>query len=157
MSAFVKWWRSACVPQGRGDPLPSLLPKWLPWLPKSLHKAKRPVSQGWHSCQRLFYGAQCLELHASKAQDGKPSNPTKAPVCASRRKCGHCRKLLVGLQAQGEHKCRWGKCPSCRQDVDLSEHQCFVQVAHKWEMLKGEMKCLKEISVPKGEPFLDKD
>ena len=45
------------------------------------YKTKRLASHVCNSCRHVFYGPSCLELHSSKAQDGKPSGPQKPSVC----------------------------------------------------------------------------
>ena len=50
-------------------------------------------------------------------------------VCMSRRKCGNCRKLLVGCKQQQEHQCGYVRCPSCHHYVEALSHRCFIQVA----------------------------
>ena len=67
------------------------------------YKTKRLASHGCNSCRRVFYGPSCLELHSSKAQDGKPSGPEKPSVCQERRKCAHCCKLQVGRKEEADH------------------------------------------------------
>ena len=107
------------------------------------YKTKRLASHVCNSCRRVFYGPSCLELHSSKAQDGKPSGPQKPSVCQARRKCAHCRKLLVGRKEQHDHCCGWGECPSCREKVDLNTHRCFIQKAKDPDEIRQEKRAVQ--------------
>ena len=107
------------------------------------HKTKRLASSCCNSCRRVFYGRSCLELHSSKAQDGKPSGPEKPSICQARRKCAHCRKLLVGRKEQGDHCCGWGEWPLCREQVDLNTHRCYIQKAKDPDEIREEKRAVQ--------------
>ena len=72
-----------------------------------------PAMQTCNSCRWTFYGTACFTNHVSKTQTGKTTDHQQLSVCTSRRKCGNCRKLLVGRKQQQEHLCGYLMCPSC--------------------------------------------
>ena len=80
-------------------------------------------------CRRFFYGEECVQHHISHSYNGKPADGTHVSVCTQRRKCQECEKLLVGLKQQKQHKCGYVECPSCKNYVEATTHQCFVQKA----------------------------
>ena len=59
-------------------------------------------------------------------------------MCNNRRKCLDCGKLLRGIREIQEHVCGRACCPSCRQDVMIHKHRCFVQVAKTPDQLRAE-------------------
>ena len=69
-------------------------------------------------CRFMFYGTACFTNHVSKTQSGKTADHQQLSVCMSRRKCGNCRKLLVGRKQQQEHRCGHVTCPSCHHYVE---------------------------------------
>ena len=90
-------------------------------------------------CQRFFHGDGCLTLHQTKAIGGATvAGSNYRSVCESWKKCRGCHKLLKSVQDQQEHRCGFGTCPSCREEVDLKEHRCFVQVPRDPEILEHE-------------------
>ena len=90
------------------------------------------------SCRRTFYGTACLTNHVSKTQSGKTADHQQLSVCTSRRKCGNCRKLLVGRKQQQEHRSGYVTCPSCHHYVEALSHWCFIQVAKTPEEERAE-------------------
>ena len=88
-----------------------------------------PAMQTCNLCRFMFYGTACFTNHVSKTQSGKTADHQQLSVCMSRRKCGNCRKLLVGRKQQQEHRCGYVTCPSCHHYVEALSHRCFIQVA----------------------------
>ena len=88
-----------------------------------------PVTQICDSCRRAFYGTVCFTNHVSKTQSGKIVDHQQLSVCKCHRKCGNCRKLLVGCKQQQEHWCGYITCPSCHHCVEALLHWCFIQLA----------------------------
>ena len=97
-----------------------------------------PAMQTSDLCRFMFYGTACFTNHVSKTQSGKTADHQQLSVCTSRRKCGNCRKLLVGRKQQQEHRCGYVTCPSCHHYVEALSHQCFIQVAKTPEEERAE-------------------
>ena len=78
------------------------------------------------SCNRLFFGDEC---HARHLQATK----SKRSLCDTKKKCLACQKVYDYLSPdksnnkKKKHKCGWGECPFCEQNVDLTSHQCYIQ------------------------------
>lgn len=73
-------------------------------------------------CKRSFYGDSCLAAHYR--QEGK----TK-PLCQRKKKCTTCSKQYT---TDKKHKCGWGPCPYCDEEVKIDSHQCYIQ-PEKWD------------------------
>ena len=97
-----------------------------------------PAMQTCDSCRRTFCGTACLTNHVSKTQSGKTVDHQQLSICTSRRKCGNCRKLLVGRKQQQEHRYGYVTCPSCHHYVEALSHRCFIQVAKTPEEERAE-------------------
>lgn len=82
-------------------------------------------------CNRLFYGVTCLAYHRHNA------NPKRNPLFCMLKKCLSCHKhynaaRLEKAQTASQHhkyrhRCGWGECPFCLQQVDQATHQCYIQ------------------------------
>lgn len=80
-------------------------------------------------CHRKFFGAQCLANHRQFQEvDGRPATKDKQSVCQTKRKCGHCSRLLQPEELKRGHTCNTFKCPSCHK-WQPQNHKCFIQVA----------------------------
>ncbi|PFX25072.1 hypothetical protein AWC38_SpisGene10311 [Stylophora pistillata] len=65
-------------------------------------------------CNRHFYDNSCMSLHRDKG------------LCASWIRCGICCKKFKPSKKE-PHRCDWSECRNCKEDVDLSTHQCYIQ------------------------------
>ncbi|CAH3114522.1 unnamed protein product [Pocillopora meandrina] len=93
-------------------------------------------NQGYHACNNnpdhcsaCLQTGLCFTNHVSKTQSGKIADHQQLSVCTCHRKCGNCRKLLVGRKQQQEHWCGYVTCPSCHHCVVALLHWCFIQLA----------------------------
>ena len=68
-------------------------------------------------CKRSFYGDSCLAAHYR--QEGK-----RKPLCQTKKKCTTCSKQYT---TDHRHKCGWGPCPYCGEEVKIDIHQCYIQ------------------------------
>ena len=73
----------------------------------------------------MFYGDVCFQNHLTKSYKGKTADSKNISVCSQRRSC---KKLLVGLKKQQEHECGNLECPSCHEYIEVTNHQCFIQI-----------------------------
>ena len=72
-------------------------------------------------CKRKFYGDSCLANHYLKQGKTKP-------LCQRLKKCTKCSKQY---DADEKHKCGWGVCPYCEENVKIDTHQCYIQPEKK--------------------------
>ena len=89
-------------------------------------------------CRQFFHGDGCLTLDHTKTIGGAAVGPNHWSVCESWRKCAGCHKLLKSVQDQQDHRCGFGTCPACMEEVDLKEHRCFFQIPCDPEELEDE-------------------
>ena len=68
-------------------------------------------------CKRSFYGDSCLANHYRKQGEAPP-------LCQRVKKCAKCSKQY---DTDTRHKCGWGPCPYCGEEVKIDTHQCFIQ------------------------------
>ena len=68
-------------------------------------------------CKRSFYGDSCLAAHYQKGDK-------KKPLCQTLKKCASCCKQYL---TEDKHKCGWGPCPYCEEEVKIDTHRCFIQ------------------------------
>lgn len=64
-------------------------------------------------CHRHFYDDRCLEFHREKK------------ICESWRRCDNCCKEYDPRNV--DHECYVGRCRSCREEMELDTHQCYIQ------------------------------
>ena len=70
-------------------------------------------------CHRHFYDERCVAYHISEG------------ICATWVGCELCCKKYT--PSDDPHECYTGRCRGCREDVDLTTHQCFIQRAEEEE------------------------
>ena len=68
-------------------------------------------------CRRFFHGDGCFTLHHTQTIGGATVGPNHRSVCESWRKCAGCHKLLKSVQDQQDHRCGFGTCPACMEEV----------------------------------------
>ena len=77
-------------------------------------------------CHQSFFGEDCYSYHLHRRSKNIPS------ICLTYRKCPDCFKTYeVEIARKGgrpkQHKCGWGECPICEQQVHVASHQCYIQ------------------------------
>ena len=78
------------------------------------------------TCNRLFYGPDCLRRHAEKGRN-------KRSVCEAWKRCVDCCKTYEvkfgkrGGRETRSHRCGWSECKHCEAYVFLQDHACFIQ------------------------------
>ena len=79
------------------------------------------------TCERKFFGEQCLRNHLSKSSTGQQVDILSAnSVCRTYRKCPQCH---INLRGKQKHECGKQECNVCGKMENLSIHKCFVQKA----------------------------
>ena len=97
-------------------------------------------------CQRAFFGEQCMGNHyVYSTLDGTRANGAKGiqSVCNTVRKCKQCNRLLRPHEIETRHVCGTAECPSCKQYLNLSQHQCYIQNPTKLEEKRKLLKSRK--------------
>ena len=78
-------------------------------------------------CHRSFFGEDCYSYHLHRRGKNILS------ICLTYRKCPDCFKTYEVENAgksrsrPKQHKCGWGECPICEQQVHVASHQCYIQ------------------------------
>ena len=79
-------------------------------------------------CHRKFFGPECYMYHHQLR-----STKIKS-ICDTYKKCPDClcsyelsSKIQPG-RPRNPHKCRWGECPTCGEQVEIATHQCYIQL-----------------------------
>ena len=89
--------------------------------------AAGPAAVLCRDCKRFFVGADCLLNHQTHTSAGRVAPVPQASVCSTLKRCLDCQVLCHGLQTIQRHKCGYGKCPSCREQVPTDTHRCYIQ------------------------------
>ena len=99
-------------------------------------EAKRPLARGKFPtptsrcplCHRTFFGAECYNYHLQRRTLHIKS------ICDTYKKCPDCchvyeldAKVTRRNHRTPDHKCGWGECSICGQQVHLASHQCYIQ------------------------------
>ena len=89
-------------------------------------------------CHRVFFGALCLSNHLLyRDNNGVPADSAfKNSVCDSHKRCLHCNKTLTKQELKSGHTCGFSDCPACKEYVNTSLHQCYLQLV-KEDKQKG--------------------
>ena len=69
-------------------------------------------------CHGLFFGRSCYQAHKSNGW------------CDTFHTCTTC---FTRYETKKEHTCWHTKCPNCKEEDDLREHQCFIQPVEEEE------------------------
>ena len=78
-------------------------------------------------CHRSFFGEDCYSYHLHRRSKNIPS------ICLTYNKCPDCFKTYEVENAgksrcrPKQHKCGWGECPICEEQVHVASHQCYIQ------------------------------
>ena len=88
--------------------------------------AAGPATVLCRDCNRFFFGAACLLNHQTHTSAGRVAPVPQASVCSTQKRCPDCQTLCQGSAAQ-RHKCGYGKCPSCKEQVPTDTHRCYIQ------------------------------
>ena len=89
--------------------------------------AAGPAAVLCRDCKRFFFSADCLLNHQTHTSAGRVAPVPQASVCSTHKRCPDCQMLCHGLQAIQRHKCWYGKCPSCKEQVPTDTHRCYIQ------------------------------
>ena len=89
--------------------------------------AAGPAAVLCRDCKRFFFGADCLLNHQTHTSAGRVAPLPQASVCSTQKRCPDCQTLCHGLQTIQRHKCGYGKCPSCQEQVPTDTHRCYIQ------------------------------
>ena len=89
--------------------------------------AAGPAAVLCQDCKRFFFNADCLLNHQTHTSAGRVAPVPQASVCSTLKRCPDCQTLCHGLQTIQRHKCGYGKCPSCQEQVPTDTHQCYIQ------------------------------
>ena len=92
-------------------------------------KTKRRAHLRCSACNRKFFGENCLQNHLTMDRRGRENS--EHPVCRAVRRCGYCQKQENTEKDIARHQCGYGRCPSCKDYVNIDEHKCFIQVSKK--------------------------
>ena len=88
----------------------------------------RPTHQ-CSDCNRRFFGDECYANH-------KIETVKERSLCQHLKKCQTCKseydaapieKKKSATHPKFRHRCGWGECPFCKEQVDQATHQCFIQ------------------------------
>ena len=88
--------------------------------------AAGPAAVLCRDCKRFFFGADCLLNHQTHTSTGRVAPVPQASVCSTHKRCPNCQVLCKGSAVQ-RHKCGYGKCPSCKEQVPTDTHRCYIQ------------------------------
>ncbi|XP_073254414.1 uncharacterized protein [Porites lutea] len=88
--------------------------------------AREPAAVLCRDCKRFFFGADCLLNHQTHTSAGRVAPVPQASVCSTHKRCPDCQTLCQGSAVQ-RHKCGYGKCPSCKEQVPTDTHRCYIQ------------------------------
>ena len=88
--------------------------------------AAGPAAVLCRDCKRFFFGADCLLNHQTHTSAGRVAPVPQASVCSTQKRCPDCQTLCQGSAVQ-RHKCGYGKCPSCQEQVPTDTHRCYIQ------------------------------
>ena len=69
-------------------------------------------------CHGLFFGSTCFGKHKTNGR------------CDAFHTCTTC---CVRFNTEKEHACWHSKCPNCKEEDDLRDHQCFIQPVEEEE------------------------
>ena len=89
--------------------------------------AAGPAAVLCRDCKRVFFSADCLLNHQTHTSAGRVAPVPQASVCSTHKRCPDCQVLCHGLQTIQRHKCGYGKCPSCQEQVPTDTHRCYIQ------------------------------
>ena len=89
--------------------------------------AADPAAVPCRDCKRFFFGADCLLNHQTHTSAGRVAPVPQASLCSTHRRCPNCQTLCRSLQSAQRHKCGYGKCPSCKEQVPTDTHRCYIQ------------------------------
>ena len=89
--------------------------------------AAGPAAVLCRDCKRFFFGADCLLNHQTHTSAGRVAPVPQASLCSTHKRCPDCQTLCLGLQTIQRHKCGYGKCPSCKEQVPTDTHRCYIQ------------------------------
>ena len=112
------------------------------------------------SCNRLFFGQPCYDSHKIGTKQNKP-------LCDLKKKCLQCRSVYeaatleknpkgVRPKNKYKHKCGWGECPICLQQVEQNKHQCFIQPIDPNED-EPQLKKVKESEIGNRKAYVGQD
>ncbi|CAH3199085.1 unnamed protein product, partial [Porites evermanni] len=88
--------------------------------------AAGPAAVLCRDCKRFFFGADCLLNHQTHTSAGRVAPVPQASLCSTHKRCPNCQVLCKGSAVQ-RHKCGYGKCPSCKEQVPTDTHRCYIQ------------------------------
>ena len=86
-----------------------------------------PAALSCQDCKRFFFGTTCLLNHQTHTSAGRVASIPQMTVCSTHKRCPNCQTLCQGLQTVQRHKCGYGKCPSCKEEVPTDTHRCYIQ------------------------------
>ena len=89
--------------------------------------AAGPATVLCRDCKRFFFGANCLLNHQTHTSAGRVAPVPQASLCSTHKRCPHCQTLCPGRLKIQRHKCGYGKCPSCHEQVPTDTHRCYIQ------------------------------
>ena len=112
--------------------------KWCPFCHRKgcqgFTEAKRSLGPGkftspsspCQQCHHAFFGEDCYSYHLHRR------SKTISSICLTYNKCPDCFQTYeVKNAGKGgrpkQHKCGWGECPICEQQVHIASHQRYMQ------------------------------
>ena len=74
------------------------------------------------------FGATCFSHYLHLDDQGRETETNS--VCHTYEKCTGCRKVLKkGSKERKKHVCGFSTCTCCKEKLDLSTHECYLQPA----------------------------